>query len=163
MEYPNSSMKRRLAALVYDFFLILAIWVVTLSILVAFLSDPAPAGAPVPEEEAIPSHWLQLICFTEAFLFNTYFWIFKGQTLGMQVWKIRVVNEKNEILNFKEACIRFAAATLSILPFGMGFVWMRFNKGQLALHDIMSKTHIIYLGSKPYPSEVIEKMDRRKD
>jgi len=155
-------MKRRLAALVYDFFLILGIWIFTLSVLVAFTSDPNPAGAHIPEQEAIPSHWLQLICFTEAFLFNAYFWTMKGQTLGMQVWKIRVVNEKNDILNLKEASIRFAAATLSILPFGLGFIWMKFNPGQRALHDIMSKTHIIYLGDKPYPSEVIEKIDRRE-
>ena len=160
-EYPNASMKRRLAALVYDFFLILGIWVFTLSIVVAMTSDSAPAGAAIPEQQAIASHWLQLICYSEALLFNIYFWMFKGQTLGMQVWKIRVVNEENEILNLKSALFRFAAATFSILPLGLGFVWMFFNKGQLALHDILSKTHIIYLGDKPYASEVIEKIDRR--
>ncbi|MFT7688238.1 MAG: putative RDD family membrane protein YckC [Candidatus Azotimanducaceae bacterium] len=161
MEYPNASMKRRLAALVYDFFLILGIWVLTLSILVAMTTETVPAGAAIPEEQAIPSHWLQLICYIEALLFNTYFWMFKGQTLGMQVWKIRVVDKENEILGLKSSIIRFAAATLSVLPLGLGFVWMFFTKGQLALHDLLSKTHVIYLGDKPYPSEVIEKMDRR--
>ena len=154
-------MKRRLAAVVYDFFLMLGLWVFTLSILVAYLSDSGTAGSPLPEQEVIPSHWLQLICFTEAFLFNTYFWIKKGQTLGMQVWKIRVFNADNQIPTFPQACLRFAAACVSVLPFGLGFIWMRFNKGQLAVHDILSKTHIVYLGDKPYASEVLEKMDRR--
>jgi uncharacterized RDD family membrane protein YckC len=161
VEYPNASMKRRLAALVYDFFLILGIWVFTLSILVAVNADPTPTDASIPEQQAIPSHWLQLICYTEALVFSIYFWMFKGQTLGMQVWKIRVVNQDNEILGFRASILRFVAATISILPLGIGFVWMFFTKGQLALHDLLSKTHIIYLGDKPYASEVIEKMDRR--
>ena len=159
-EFPNASFIRRLAAMVYDFFLILALWLLTGSLLLAAFGEPAPPSGKIPDQPFIATIWLQLICYSEMLLFYVYFWRFKGQSLGMQVWKIRLVNRDNETVSTIHACLRFAIATLSISPLGIGLFWMLLDPGRLTLHDKLSRTRVVYLGDNPYPSE---KIDRRNE
>ncbi len=70
-------------------------------------------------------------------------WIKGRQTLGMRSWYIYVVNESNTALNWKQASLRFAAASISLVILGLGFVWALFDKQKLALHDRLSKTKLI--------------------
>ncbi len=140
---PNSSLIRRLAALVYDSFLIAAIWMLSTTLLVAFVADG-------DEVQGWP---FQLFLYFELFAFYYIFWRIRGQTLGMQVWKIVAVNERGEILDGEQCVLRFLAATISMLPFGAGLLWILFNKDNLALHDLATNTRIVYLGDKPYDSE----------
>ena len=72
----------------------------------------------------------------------------------MQVWKIKTINGQGETLSYQESVARFAAATVSVVLLGLGFVWMYFNKERLALHDVVSNSHVVYLGDKPYRSEM---------
>ena len=140
MSAPYASMRRRIAAMVYDFFLIIGIWMVSIAGLVQVFN----------EGEAISGLGLQLFLFFELFLFYIFFWSFRGQSLGMQVWKIRVVNLQGKVLSPREACMRFCWASISLMPLGLGFFWMLFKAEHIALHDKLSKTRVIYLGSKPY-------------
>ncbi len=159
-EFPNASLRRRLAAQTYDFFLLFALWAVTGSILLMVFGDSAPVDRRLPEQEPLSTVWVQLICYLEMFLFYFYFWLVKGQSLGMQVWKIRAVNSNGEIMNAKEALIRFVCATLSMMPLGAGMFWALINKKHLALHDVWSGSKVVYIGQKPYASE---KLDRRDE
>ncbi|MDZ7683984.1 MAG: RDD family protein [Gammaproteobacteria bacterium] len=142
-QYPNASFIRRLAALVYDFFLVVAIWMLSTTLLVAVVADG----------EAIEGWPFQLFLYAELFAFYYVFWRIKGQTLGMQVWKIRAVNERGEIMNGEQCVLRFLAATISLLPLGLGMLWILLNRENLALHDLATNTRIVYLGDKPYNSE----------
>lgn len=128
----------------YDAFLVVAVWMLSTTLLVALVADG----------EAMFGWPFQLFLYVELFAFYYIFWRIKGQTLGMQVWKIRVVNNDGDILNSKECLLRFAAATLSVASLGLGFLWMYFNRDRLAFHDQVSRTHVIYLGDNPYASEV---------
>ncbi|MFT4713766.1 MAG: putative RDD family membrane protein YckC [Candidatus Azotimanducaceae bacterium] len=159
-EYPNASLRRRLAAQTYDFFLLIALWLVTGSALLMIFGDSAPDDRRLPEQETLSTIWVQLICFVEMFLFYFYFWLVEGQSLGMQVWKIRAVDQHGKIMGPKDALIRFICATVSMLPLGAGMFWALINKDHLALHDVWSKTKVVYLGHKPYDTE---KMDRRDE
>ena len=157
--YPNASLRRRLAAQTYDAFLLFALWAVTGSVLLMIFGDTAPADRRLPEQEPLATIWVQIICFLEMFLFYFYFWLVKGQSLGMQVWKIRAVNQQGAIMGPRDALIRFLCATVSMLPFGLGMFWALINKDHLALHDVWSKTKVVYLGHKPYDSEKIDRRD----
>ena len=141
--YPNAGMLRRTAAMLYDAFLIVAIWMTSTTLLVALMSDGAE----------IKGILFQLFLYTELALFYIYFWRATGQTLGMQVWKIRTLTLEGEILSYRQCAVRFLAATLSVLAAGLGFAWMYFNKERLTLHDLVSNSHVVYMGTTPYRSE----------
>jgi uncharacterized RDD family membrane protein YckC len=142
-DYPNAGMLRRFAAMLYDAFLVVALWMITTTLLVSLLTDGAEAQG----------LWFQLILYAELAAFYIFFWHLKGQTLGMQVWKIRVLTRDGETLGYRQCLIRFAMATVSTLALGLGFIWMYFNKERLTLHDIASRSHVAYLGTNPYKSE----------
>ena len=142
-EYRNASLIRRLAALVYDLFLIVAIWMLSTTLLVAFVADG----------DEVRGWPFQLLLYFELFAFYYVFWRIRGQTLGMQVWKIKAVNERGEIMDGEQCVLRFLAATLSVAPFGLGLLWILTNRENLALHDLATNTRVIYLGDKPYESE----------
>jgi uncharacterized RDD family membrane protein YckC len=136
MTYPNANLIRRLAAMIYDGFLIVAIWMLSTTLIVAMVMDGTEVSGPV----------FQLFLYFELAAFYIYFWHFRGQTLGMQVWKIRVVDE-NQATPCLEDCIkRFFFATLSVAAMGLGFLWVVLNREHLAWHDIASSTRVVYLG-----------------
>ena len=89
-------------------------------------------------------------------LFFTYFWRLKGQTLGMQVWKIKTINDRGEILTFAECVVRFFFATFSFAVMGLGFVWILFDPDRLAWHDRASGTRVVFLGQNAYKNNIKE-------
>ena len=135
-----ASLWRRLAAILYDGFLIFAIWAFSTILIISLLT----------EGQALSGPTYQLFLYLETAGFYIYFWTFKGQTLGMQVWKIRTVNDTGEILTPGESIARFFFATFSVIFLGLGFVWILFDKDQLAWHDRASGTRVLYLGKDPY-------------
>ena len=142
-KHPNAGMIRRFAAMLYDAFLIVAIWMTSTTLVVSLLTDGEEANGIM----------FQVFLYLELAMFYIFFWRLKGQTLGMQVWKIQVTTMDGEYLSYRECIIRFAAATLSIATLGLGFAWMYFNKERLTFHDIASHSHVAYLGTRPYKSE----------
>lgn len=141
--YPNATLVRRLAAMVYDFFLIVAVWILTTIVVIAFVTDG---------EEAT-GIFFQMMLLAEMFLFYAYFWKVKGQTLGMQVWKIRAQTVEGDMLGWLDSFLRFGYATLTMALAGIGFIWMIFDKDRLTLYDRMSNTRVVYMGDKPFEKE----------
>lgn len=141
--YPNAGMLRRFAAMLYDAFLVVALWMTSTTLLVSLFTDGAEAQG----------LWFQIFLYAELAAFYIFFWRLKGQTLGMQVWKIRVLTKNGGKLSYRQCLIRFVVGTVSTLAFGLGFIWMYFNKERLTLHDIASGSHVAYLGTNPYKSE----------
>ena len=138
--HTPASLWRRLAAILYDGFLVVALWFITTTLMVAFLNDG----------KAISGPYFQLLLYMEAGAFYAYFWHFKGQTLGMQVWKIRAINDTGQILTLGECAVRFFFATFSLMFLGLGFLWILFDRDSLAWHDRASGTRVIFLGDNPY-------------
>ena len=146
-EHPNASALRRFAAMIYDMFLIVAIWMLTTTVVVSLLN----------QGEAIGGWPFQLMLLLEVFIFFAYFWRIKGQTLGMQVWKIRTENEASETLGIGQSAIRFLLAGVTLLPAGLGFFWMLIDRDRLTAYDRFSKSRVVYLGSKPFAKELLSK------
>ena len=142
-EHPMASALRRSAAMVYDLFFIVAIWILTTIVVVSLLNQGEPVNG-------LP---FQAMLILEVFAFYAYFWGVKGQTLGMQVWKIRTENETGDTLNLAQSGLRFLLATILLAPAGLGFFWMIFDRDRLTLYDRLSRTRVVYLGSKPFEKE----------
>ena len=98
----------------------------------------------------------QAMVYLQIGVFFIYFWRLKGQTLGMQVWKIKTINGRGEILTFAECVVRFFFATFSFAVMGLGFVWILFDPDRLAWHDRASGTRVVFLGKNAYKNNIKE-------
>lgn len=124
----------------YDMCLIIALWMLTTTAVVSFLTGGESVQGPL----------YQLFLYLQVFLFYLLFWRIRGQSLGMQVWKIRLIDHNGELASYGACSIRFLTATASLLCFGLGFFWMLWDKDNLSWQDKASKTRIVYLGKDAY-------------
>ncbi len=127
---------RRLAAAVYDALLLGGVLMLT-SLFFVMARDG----------EAIPPGSLayQLALLLILTLFFVGFWTRGGQTLGMQAWRLRVQTPAGDLLGWPQALLRFAAAWVAWLPFGLGLLWLIFDREHLAWHDRLSNSRVVLL------------------
>jgi uncharacterized RDD family membrane protein YckC len=132
---PPASLLKQLAAMIYDSLLILAILFVATAILLIFNQGEAI--------ESNPSFNLFLVFIL--FTFYAWFWQKSGQTLGMRVWKIRIVSDLGGNPGWGTSFLRLGFAVLSMLCFGLGYLWRLFRP--YTWHDRLSQTRIIDVSS----------------
>jgi uncharacterized RDD family membrane protein YckC len=131
--YP-AGIGRRLGAMVYDVLLIIAIWMMTLFVWVL-----------VNDGEAVRGVAVQLVLAAELVGFYLFFWSRQGQTLGMAAWRIKVVDLDGNPPAFKQLLIRIAAAPLSLLSCGIGYLWFYLGERRQTWHDRLSGTMVVHL------------------
>lgn len=132
----NAGLMRRLLALLYDSILIIGIYM-SYVILVTYLNGSALEGQ-------LEILFLQFSFIIFIFLFYCYFWKFNnGQTLGMQVWKIKLVSSGNEEININKMVLRCALSMIFSLVFLSNFIFIIFNKERKTLGDYFSKTKLL--------------------
>ena len=123
---------RRLAAQLYDIFLLVAILFLATAILLPFTS-----GESISEQQILIYRiYLAVI----SFLFYGWFWTHGGQTLGLRAWKIKVLTLNKKPISWKQAFLRFITAIISWSVLGLGFLWIFMNKRRYSWHDYLSKT-----------------------
>ena len=131
----NTTLIRRIGAMLYDSLLILAVlFVSTLPFIAARDGDPVESGEPL----------YRLILAAVIYLFFVGFWARSGRTLGMQSWRLQLQMMDGGKAGIKVASVRFFAALLSWAPAGLGFIWSLWDKDNLTWHDRISKTRIVY-------------------
>jgi uncharacterized RDD family membrane protein YckC len=129
------SLFRRLAAIVYDSFLLLALWFFATLVLLPFNGGQAFNSTQL---------FYPLYLLAVSFSFYGWFWTHGGQTLGLKAWKIKVQTLNQQSVTWKQAAIRFLAAILSWLVCGLGFFWVLWDKNGYAWHDYLSKTSLFF-------------------
>ena len=77
--------------------------------------------------------------------YDTFGWgvVFSDQTLGMVAWRLRLERVDGSLPRWPDVPKRLAAATLSLLPAGLGWWWMLVDRERLAWHDRLSGTRIV--------------------
>jgi len=131
----NAPLLRRLGAIFYDSFLVLALFFLATLPFIALR-----AGEHV--EPGDTSYRIALLAV--AWLFFTGFWTRSGRTLGMQSWRLRIETTAGSLPGIGAACLRFFAAILSWLPLGFGFWWQLWDSEGLSWHDRVSGTRLRY-------------------
>lgn len=147
--FPAAGFGRRMAALFYDFLLCVAlVMVVTLLYQQGLLrlihggeNLQALAEAGALDNDPLLASLLLLSLFG----FFAKFWTYTGQTLGMQVWGIRIQNADGSAIDLWQALLRFIVAIGSWLFFGVGFIWMLWDKQKRTWHDIYSESCMVQL------------------
>jgi len=137
----NANLARRIAAMLYDSLLVLALlFLATLPFIAVRGGEPVEPG-----ENFVYRFVLGLVIYG----FFVGFWARSGRTLGMQSWRLQLESMNGERPGFAAATVRFFAAILSWLPCGLGFWWQLWDRDHLTWHDRISRTRIVYYPKKP--------------
>ena len=159
---PRVPFWRHLLAMVYDLFLIIPLLMVTSAVLVAIHGPTETAAV-----RTVPA-WQQwsLACVALIGFYGT-FWRQKGQTLGMQAWRVKLVpSGTSTTVTWGQAAGRVIVASmpfiLGLMPYlvfdvndagawiyittaviaSCGFLCRFFNEDRLYLHDLVTGTEL---------------------
>ncbi len=124
----------RLAAMLYDTIIVAAIWVFTIVLLVTLTGD------------SVVGAWVQSLLFIELFVFFAFFWIHKGQTIGMLAWRLRL--ESEQPFTLRKAFFRFCGAMASFLTLGVGYYWIWIDPLRRSWPDIFSDSYVVRYSKK---------------
>ena len=148
-DFPRAGLIRRLAAMFYDFLLCVALIMVVgliyqqgiLRLVYGSEQLLALSQAGALDNDPILGSLLLITLFA----FFAKFWTHNGQTLGMQVWGVRIQNRDGSAIDLWQALLRFFIAIGSWLPCGLGYLWMLWDKDQLTWHDRYSESVVVQL------------------
>ncbi|MFJ5299630.1 RDD family protein [Pseudomonas sp. NPDC088368] len=145
-DFPPAGLGRRFAAICYDGLLCVALLMVTTFlyklIWMGFIGEAKLRQ--LSESGALDGDpLLSTILLFTLFAFFAKFWTHAGQTLGMQVWGIRVQNPDGTGISLWQALLRFVVAIASWLCVGMGFFWCLIDKQNRSWHDLYSETQLV--------------------
>jgi len=153
------TIKRRLAVMAYEFFLLFAVEMLAVLIYIVVTGN---------RQDAIFQHGLKVYLFVVTGLYFTWCWRDSGHTLAMKTWRIKVVQPGHARLPWRTAIVRyllawgwFAPALVVCAVFGLhargeiaialavGIVlWALtafFDKERQFLHDRLACTRLIAL------------------
>jgi len=132
---------RRLAALVYDLFPLIGLWMLTVFVCLFAAGrhyDPA-------HPQWAQRLGLQLALFIVTAGYFVISWARIGQTIGMRAWRLKLVRENGDRLGALLALARFLLALLSLAVAGIGFWWALFDARKRTLHDRVCGTAMLRL------------------
>ncbi len=136
----NAGFLRRIGAMLYDTLLVAALlFLATIPFIAARGGEPVERG-----DNLIYQVTLVIVVYA----FYVGFWSGPGRTLGMQSWRLQLQNDQGDIPGIAQSSLRFLASLLSWLPLGLGYLWQLWDRDNLAWHDRISRTRLVY-----YPRE----------
>lgn len=147
-DFPIAGLPRRLAAMFYDFLLCVALLIIVTFIykLIQMAVLGSERLKQLSDSGALDGDpLLSTLLFFSLFGFFAKFWTYKGQTLGMQVWGLRIQNADGTAINLWQAMLRFLIAIASWLCLGLGYLWMLWDKQGRTWHDIYSESQVVRL------------------
>ena len=132
----NTHLVRRVAAMLYDGLLVLALLFLATLPFVALRG-----GEPVEANENL---LYRLVLCLIVYGFFVGFWTRSGRTLGMQSWRLQLEAMDGGEIDIRTGTVRFFAALVSWVPAGLGYLWSLWDKDRLTWHDRISGTRIVY-------------------
>jgi uncharacterized RDD family membrane protein YckC len=143
----HAGLLRRLGALLYDGLLLLGVLMVATALFLPFTGGEAVDAQQHPLLEFGYRAMLLLLVVG----FFGLFWTRSGQTLGMASWRIKVEREDGTLLGWGDTLRRLGWALVSLLPLGLGLLWVMVDPQKRAWHDRLSRTRVVVLpkGSAP--------------
>lgn len=139
---------RRLAAMLYDSVLVLAIWMVVAFVVLSLfgIDNARTVDGDVVTLDPLYKNVLFATMVLSAWAFFAWFWTRSGQTLGMQAWRVRVQNADGSPITVIQTITRFCGALLSLLPAGLGYWVMLADANRRTWHDRVSHSEVVMVG-----------------
>lgn len=129
---PACSPGRRVAAMIYDALILVAIWMVAAAIVVVATGKPVESG----------NSLFRLYLIVLAFLYFHASWSRAGQTLGMRAWRIWLEPGPRKF-TVARSLQRFLAGLVSWLLLGLGFAWALTRSDRRAWSDLASGSRLV--------------------
>ena len=135
-----------MAALLYDGFLVAAIWMVLGFVMQLFVGpDTNQLVDGVVQTDPVLDAILFLLMLASGSGFYIWFWVKSGQTLGMIAWRIKLESVEGGLISLQQGLIRYACAWPAFFLFGLGYLWMYVDREGDAAHDKISRSKVILL------------------
>lgn len=141
---PSPSLLRRLVAITYDSLLVLPLVMISVALFMGARSLLGFGAGPDGTVQ-LDANVVRLIELLSTAVFFCAFWMKNGQTLGMQAWRIKLVNDAGDEPGLRQCVVRFCAALLSAGCFGLGYLWCLFDRRGRYWHDHLSGTYLVLL------------------
>jgi uncharacterized RDD family membrane protein YckC len=149
---PSAGLFRRFAALLYDSFLVGAIWMLLGFILQLIVG---PDTNSLIDGQVVTDPVLDNILFPAMVLscsgFYIWFWRRSGQTLGMIAWRIKLQNSNGNLVSIGQAIARFLLAWPAFWCLGLGYLWLFIDNDKLTVHDKLTDTKVVLLPKEYQP------------
>lgn len=139
---------RRLAAMVYDSLIILAITMaygaIGTIVVVAINGSPDEQYPSMFESKLWSLGWLLTVV-----LFYCWFWQRSGQTVGMRAWRLKLIpiraQSLKETLNWSNCIMRSFWGIVGLLLLGANYWYRLLNKKGDCLHDRLSGSRVVVI------------------
>ena len=133
--HPTASLRTRLAAMIYELLLVLAVLFVASFVFISLSGDAQSGWKHIA---------YQFFLLGVLFAYFITFWLRSGQTLAMKTWHIKLVDRDGALITLQRAALRFVLALLSLSLFGVSIIWALFDSDRQFLHDRLANTRLIY-------------------
>jgi uncharacterized RDD family membrane protein YckC len=140
-ELSQAGVLRRFGAMLYDGLVVTAL-LMTITALLLFVTG---GEAITSEQHGAFERAYQALLVGLIVAFFGWFWTRRGQTLGMQAWRLKVSREDGSLLTWTDTFKRLAAALISFAPLGLGYFWLWIDRDRLTWHDRWTHTRVIVL------------------
>jgi uncharacterized RDD family membrane protein YckC len=149
---PRAGLLRRLAALLYDGFLVAAIWMLLGFMLqLIFGPDTNQLVDGRVQTDPLLDTILFLLMVASSSGFYIWFWTRSGQTLGMIAWRIKLESIDGGLITPLQGVIRFLAAWPAFFMLGAGYLWLYLDPLGDAAHDRLSRSKVVLVAKSHRP------------
>ncbi len=135
---------RRFGAMLYDGLLVAALLFIVTALFLPFTGGEAITRDRSVVLERIYQATLLLVIV----LFFCGFWTWRGQTVGMLAWRLRLERGDGSVPTWRDALIRLGGACVSFAALGLGYFWIWIDRDRLAWHDRWSGTRVVVVPKK---------------
>ena len=138
---PSAGVLRRLGAMFYDLLLVIASMMAVTAVLL-----PLTGGDAITSERfGAWEYAYRALLLVVVIMFFGVFWTRRGQTLGMQAWRLQIQREDGGFLTWPDVFKRLGAATVSLCLAGVGYWWIWIDRDRLAWPDRWTRTRVVVL------------------
>jgi uncharacterized RDD family membrane protein YckC len=135
----SAGVLRRFGAMLYDLLLVLALLFIVTALFLPFTGGEAIT----PERSVLVERIYQAVLLFVVVVFFCLFWTWRGQTVGMLAWRLRVERSDGTLLTWRDALLRLGGACVSLAALGLGYFWIWIDRDRLAWHDRWSGTRVV--------------------
>jgi uncharacterized RDD family membrane protein YckC len=129
------SIMRRLASMLYETLLVLAIIFIA-----GLIFSTVTHNAQSPLYRLAFQAYLVVVVG----IYFIGFWIHGGQTLAMKTWRLRLARADGGPVRFRQAVLRYLLAMTGVFLLGFGIFWAVFDRDRQFWHDHVAGTRIVF-------------------